>query len=215
MGIIGASSRRVSPGKPPRRLSISDDRRRRPGDGRPVWRQGQLGAAQLLDELRSGRQSVLRWWRSTSTRATKYKHELIASTCQARGWELHIEHPTSASLIGRHAGRGCDTLLVVRSLPARGRHRRDRGRSDEDCARAPRRRLHRDAPAESVLRGIAEGDARQARIRQRRARRDPAAGVPAKTRRARIRKSAACRSSAAVVPRAATWDCSASGRSAC
>src|SRR5262249_55116526 len=63
---------------------------------------------------------------------------------------------------------------------------RDRGRSDEDCARAPRGRFHRDAPAESVLRGIAEGDARQARIRQRRPRRDPAAGVRRRRRGARV-----------------------------
>jgi tRNA 2-thiocytidine biosynthesis protein TtcA len=41
----------------------------------------------------------------------EYKHGLIASTCEARGWELHIEHTT--------IGEVMDDLLEGDATPAR------------------------------------------------------------------------------------------------
>jgi tRNA 2-thiocytidine biosynthesis protein TtcA len=97
----------------------------------------------------------------------EYKHDVIARTCEARGWEYRIEHTgigeviedildadqTPCSLCAR-LRRGC-------VVPNRGRSGRE-----QDRARPSRRRLHRDAAAESLLRGFPQGDAGQAGFRR-------------------------------------------------
>jgi tRNA 2-thiocytidine biosynthesis protein TtcA len=47
---------------------------------------------QILDVLRQRAPIRFSSSRSTSTRAGEYKHDLIAKTCEARGWEYRIEH---------------------------------------------------------------------------------------------------------------------------
>ena len=119
----------------------------------------------------------------------EYKHDLIASTCEARGWEYRIEHTGIGEMIDDILDDGADAVLAVRAAaPRRAVSDRQGSRRDEDRARPSRRRLHRDAAAESVLRRRAEGDAGQARLRRWRARRDPAAGVRRRRRGARVRE---------------------------
>ncbi len=61
---------------------------------------------------------------------------------------------------GRSAGGQRDAVLAVRApAPRRALSAGRQGRRDEDRARPSRGRLHRDAPAESVLRGQPQGDA--------------------------------------------------------
>ena len=97
-----------------------------------------------------------------------FRHDLI--TEHLRAARLGIPHRPHRDRRGdgRPARRPGDAVLAVRAAPARravpaGR----RGRRDEDRARPSPRRLHRDAAAESVLRRRAEGDAGEARLRQR------------------------------------------------
>ena len=119
----------------------------------------------------------------------EYKHDVIARTCEARGWEYRIEHTGIGELIEDILDVDRDAVFAVR--PAAARRvvpDRRRGRREQDRARPSRRRLHRNTAAESVLRRRAEGDARQARVRQRRARRDPAARVRWRGRGARLRQ---------------------------
>ena len=141
-----------------------------------------------------------------------YEHHKLTETCAARGWELHVEHTNIGETIEDILDDDDDAVLAVRAaaprraLPA-GRH----GRRDQDRARPPRRRLHRDAAAERLLPGRAQGDAGAAGLRQRRARRHPPAGLRARVRGARLREgSRRCRSSAAAARPAAISACSAS-----
>ena len=95
--------------------------------------------------------------------------------------------PASAS-----ASRTSSTTARRRARCARGSRRgvlyriAAGSRRHEDRARPSRRRLHRDAAAESVLRRRAQGDAGQARVRRRRARGDPAARLRRRRRSARV-----------------------------
>ena len=90
---------------------------------------------------------------------------------------------------GRPARRGRHAVLALRAPAARRAvPDGDRARRDEDRARPSRRRLHRDAPAQPVLRGEPQGNAGPARVRQRRARRDPPAGVRARGRGRGVRQ---------------------------
>ena len=126
---------------------------------------------------------------------------MITRTCEARGWECHIEHTT----IGEVMDDMLDASATPCSLCARLRrgvlYRLATGRRDQDRARPPPRRLHRDAAAEPVLR----------RDRSRRCRRGSSpttastsssgrSSTSPKPRRAPTRRSARCRSSAAAVP---------------
>ena len=77
----------------------------------------------------------------------------------------------------------CARVCAAVSSPNRHRSRRD-----QDRARAPPRRLHRDAPPQSVLRRRVEGDAGAAGIGQRRARRHSAIRL-----RRRRRSAAYCK----------------------
>ena len=135
-----------------------------------------------------------------------FKHDLIAKTCEERGWEYRIEHTVDRRGDGRPPRRQRDALLAVRAAaPRRALPHRHGGRRDQDRARPPPRRLHRDAAAEPVLRRRAQGDAGAARLRQRRARRHPSARLRRRGRGARsTRRSRSCRSSAAAARRAAT-----------
>ena len=135
-----------------------------------------------------------------------YKHDVIARTCEARGWEYRIEHTGIGEIIEDILDADADAVLAVRAAAARrALPDRERGRRDEDRARPPRRRLHRDAAAQPVLRRRAQGDAGQARApTTARTWSSGRSSTSAKTRRARMRRSASCRSSAAAVRRAAT-----------
>ena len=82
----------------------------------------------------------------------EYKHDLIAKTCEARGWEYRIEHTGIGELI--------EDILDADQTPCSlcARLRRGvlyriarRSRRDQDRARPSRRRLHRDAAAEPLL----------------------------------------------------------------
>ena len=117
----------------------------------------------------------------------EYKHEVIADACEARGWEYRIEHTS----IGETIDDVLDSSATPCSLCARLRRGvalpgRLGGRRDEDRARSSRRRFHRNAPAESLLRRRAQGDAGEAGLRRRRARRHPTAGVRGGGRSARV-----------------------------
>ena len=118
-----------------------------------------------------------------------YKHDVIARTCEERGWEYRIEHTDDRRGDGRHARGRRDAVLAVRApAPRRALPHRERGRRHEDRARPSPRRLHRDAAAEPVLRRRAQGDAGAAGLGQRRARRHPAAGLRRRGRGARLRQ---------------------------
>ena len=118
-----------------------------------------------------------------------YEHQKLTDTCAARGWECHVEHTT----IGETIEDILDDSATPCSLCARLRRGAlyrlaDTGRRDQDRARPPRRRLHRDAAAEHLLSGLAQGDAGAARLRQRQARRHPPARLRARVRSARVRE---------------------------
>ena len=49
----------------------------------------------------------------------EYKHDLIARTCEARGWEYRIEHTGIGADDRRHPRRWRDALLAVRAAAAR------------------------------------------------------------------------------------------------
>ncbi len=49
----------------------------------------------------------------------EYKHDLIARTCEARGWEYRIEHTGIGAAHRRHPRRRRDALLAVRAAAAR------------------------------------------------------------------------------------------------
>ena len=142
----------------------------------------------------------------------EYKHDLIASTCEARGWEFRIEHTDIGQLIDDILDDGATPCSLCARLRRGVLYRIAEGnRRDQDRARPSRRRLHRDAAAEPVLRRRAQGDAGQAGVRRWRARGDPAAGLCRRRRGARLLQGdASCRSSAAAVRRAATSACSGS-----
>ena len=106
---------------------------------------------------------------------------------------------------GRHPRRWRHAVLVVRAAAARRPVPAGHGgRRDEDRPRPPSGRLHRDVAPESVLPGIAQGDAGAPRLRLPQAHRHSAAGLRDRSRGpAPTRRSAGCRSSAAAVPPAA------------
>ena len=116
---------------------------------------------------------------------------------------------------GGHARRERHALLALRAAaPRRALSARRRSGRHEDRARPPRRRFHRNAAAEPVLRRHAEGDAGAAGVGQRRS--TSSFGrwcTSARPRRASTRRSAGCRSSAAAARPAATSACSASASS--
>ncbi len=68
--------------------------RRRSRDGRPVGRQGQLGAAP--DSRRAAEARARSRSRSSAVTVDSgydgYRHDLISKTCEARGWEYRIVH---------------------------------------------------------------------------------------------------------------------------
>ena len=183
-----------------------------------VGRQGQLGAAAdarrpapaRADAILAGRRQ--RRLRLQGIQARPHRQDV-------RGARLGV--PDRAHRHRRadrgHPRRRPDAVLAVRpAAPRRAVPDREGGRRDEDRARPSRRRLHRDAAAEPVLRRRAQGHAGQAGVRRWRARRDPAAGLRRRRRGARCtRRSASCRSSAAAARRAATSGCSGSGPSGC
>ena len=49
----------------------------------------------------------------------EYKHDLIASTCEARGWEYRIEHTGIGADDRRHPRRRRDAVLAVRAAAPR------------------------------------------------------------------------------------------------
>ena len=118
----------------------------------------------------------------------EYKHDVIARTCEARGWEYRIEHTGIGEVIEDICSTtDADAVLAVRAAAARRAvSDREGGRRHQDRARPPRRRLHRDAAPEPLLRRRAEGDAGQARLRRWRACRDSSAGVRRRGRGARV-----------------------------
>ena len=144
-----------------------------------------------------------------------YKHDVIAETCRARGWELRIEHTT--------IGEVMDDILDAGDTPCSLCARLRRGvlyrLADEVGATKIALGHHLDDFVETLLMNAvllrrAQGDAGAAGLRQRAARRDPAARLRDGGRRARLHQGvASCRSSAAAARRAATSACSASASS--
>ena len=144
-----------------------------------------------------------------------FKHDVIARTCEERGWEYRIEHT--------EIGEVMDDILEANATPCSlcARLRRGvlyriaaRDRRHQDRARPSPRRLHRDAAAQSVLRRGAQGDAGAAGLGQRRARGHPAARLRRRGRGAPVHQGGAgCRSSAAAARRAAISACSGSASS--
>ena len=49
----------------------------------------------------------------------EYKHDLIAKTCEARGWEYRIEHTGIGEADRRHSRRRRDAVLAVRAAAPR------------------------------------------------------------------------------------------------
>src|SRR6266496_1188012 len=95
----------------------------------------------------------------------EYKHDLIARTCEAHGWEYRIEHTGIGELIDDILDDGatpCSLCARLRRVVPRcqgsGRHK--------DRSRAPCRRLHRNASPQSVLCRRIEGNAAEARLRR-------------------------------------------------
>ena len=165
-------------------------RGRRSGHGRPVGRQGQLGAdpdPRRAAPARADHFSIVAV--NVDSGYEGYQHKPVAEACAARGWEFHSEHTTIGAVIDDKL----DTDDTPCSLCARLRRGvlyrlADAGRRHQDRARPPSRRLRRDAAAEPVLRRRAQGDAGAPGLRQRGARRDPAAGLRHRGRGARLRQ---------------------------
>ena len=117
----------------------------------------------------------------------EYKHDLIRSTCEARGWDLRIEHTA--------IGEVMDDLLEADATPCSlcARLRRGvlyriagGGRGDQDRARPPRRRFHRDTAHQPLLRGRHQGHAGAPALRQRPPRRRAALRVRQRRRGAAL-----------------------------
>src|SRR3954467_14931720 len=97
----------------------------------------------------------------------EYKHQLISSTCQARGWDLRIEHTNIGQTIDDILDDGAPpcslcarlrpaVLFVGAAAPRRVVSHRERERRHQDRPRPPRRRLRRNAADEPVLRRRAQ-----------------------------------------------------------
>ena len=117
----------------------------------------------------------------------EYKHDRHrAARARRAAGSTASSTPASAKLIDDILDDERDAVLALRAAaPRRALSHRDRGGRHQDRPRPSRRRLHRDAAAEPLLRRRAEGDAGQARLRRRRACRDPAARLRRRGRSAR------------------------------
>ena len=66
----------------------------------------------------------------------EYKHDLIASTCEARGWEYRIEHTDIGETDRRHPRRRRDAVLAVRAAAPRRALPRSRRKSARPRSRS-------------------------------------------------------------------------------
>src|SRR5215471_14692263 len=153
---------------------LLDDRGWRPRHGWLIRRQGQLGASAAARYPPAARANSLH----AGGRQRRLGLQRLQARCHradVRGARLGVAdraHWHRRPDRG-HPRRRSDAVLVVRETPAGcavpGREGSGR---DEDRTRPPRRRLPRDAPAESVLCRRIESNARQAAVGRQPARRD-------------------------------------------
>ena len=193
------------------------DRGRRPRHGRPVGRQGQLGAAADPRRAAPARADpTSRSSPSTSTPATRTTSTTSSpSTCEARGWEYRIEHTAIGEVI--------DDILDADDTPCSLCARLRRGVLYRIAKEVGATKIalghHADDFIETLLLNLFFAGALKAMPAKLvsddgAACRDSAAGLRRRGRGARsTRRNASCRSSAAAVRRAATWASSGSGSS--
>ena len=161
---------------------FAHDRGGRPGHGLPVRRQGHLHAARhpaVAAAQRAGATSS--WSRSTSTRSSRaFPAHVLPDYLTALGVPFHIIEQDTYSVVKRVIPEG-KTMCGLCSRLRRGALYRyaARERRHQDRARPPSRRHRRDALPQHVLRRQAQGDAAEAAVRRRPARRDPAARLRA------------------------------------
>ena len=116
-----------------------------------------------------------------------YKHDVIAETCRARGWELRIEHTTIGEVMDDILDAGdtpcslCARLAAACSIGSPPKSGRPRSRSAITSTTSSKRSC-----SIPVLRRRAQGDAGAAGLRRRQARGDSAAGLRAGGRRPRL-----------------------------
>jgi hypothetical protein len=94
-----------------------------------------------------------------------FQHGTIKGTCEARGWECHVEHTNIGDVMDDLlAANSTPCSLCARPAPRRALSPRRQSRRDENRAGPSRRRLHRNAAPEPVLRGQPQGDACEAGV---------------------------------------------------
>ena len=120
-----------------------------------------------------------------------YRHDLISSTCEARGWEYRIIHTEIGDVMEDLLARDATPCSLCARLRRGVLYQAgNRSRRHQDRARPSPRRLHRDLAPQPLLRRRIEGHAGPPRLRQRRARGHPSARRRHRVRSATVRQGA-------------------------